>query len=83
MQKRGTDHTWQLVKYNCDGAIYAKCKCQYHYRCSTDDIEEDGSRNPFHQVPTIFYPYCPICGARKKWYTNEIKKIDKYEFEDR
>ena len=83
MPKRGTDHTWQLVKYNYDVAIYAKCKCGYHYCCSTDAIEEDGSRNPLHQVPTIFYPYCPVCGARKKWRTNEMKKIDKYKYEDR
>ena len=82
MSKRGTDHTWQLVEYNVDIAIYAKCKCKYHYRCSTESIEEDVTRNPFHQIPTKFYPYCPMCGARKKWYTNEITKIDKYECED-
>lgn len=82
MPKRGTDHTWQLVKYNVDAAIYARCKCKYHYRCSTDDINEDGTSNPFHQVPTIFYPYCPKCGARKKWVANEVRRIDKYSFED-
>lgn len=83
MAKRGKDHTWELIKYKGDGAIYAKCKCKYYYRCSTDAIEEDGTRNPFHQVPTIFYLYCPQCGARKKWYTNEIKKIDRYEWDVR
>ena len=82
MPKRGTDHTWQLVKYKGDIGIYSKCKCKYHYPCSRSGVEEDGSRNPLRQVPTIFYPYCPYCGARKKWYTNDIKKIDKYEFED-
>lgn len=73
MPKRGTDHTWQLVKYKGDAAIYARCKCRYYYRCSTDAIEEDGSSNPFHQVPTVFYPYCAMCGARKKWRTTELK----------
>lgn len=82
MFKRGTDHTWQLVKYNGDCAIYAKCKCKYHYCCSTSARDEDGFLNPFNQVPTIFYPYCPVCGARKKWHTYEIEKINKYEFED-
>lgn len=79
MPKRGTDHTWQLVKYKTDSSIYARCSCKYHYPCSTNEMKEDGS---FHQVPTIIYPYCPNCGARKKWYTNKIKNIDKYYFED-
>lgn len=82
MSKRGTDHTWQLVKYNADGAIYARCKCKYHYCCSTAAVEENGGRNPFRQIPTIFYPYCPVCGARKKWRTDEVQRIDRYEFED-
>ena len=82
MSKRGTGHTWQLVKYNGNVSIYAKCKCRYHYRCSVEVNRNDCSRNTFRQVPTIFYPYCPICGARKKWFTNEMKKIDKYEFDD-
>lgn len=81
MSKRGTDHTWKLVKYKGDEAIYAKCQCKFRYRCSTDAIGEDGTRNPFRQVPTMFYLYCPICGARKKWYTDEVEKLDKYEFE--
>ena len=81
MPKRGTDHTWQLVKYNSDGAIYARCKCKHHYNCGRSKRNEDGSWSPI-QVPTVFYPYCPMCGARKKWYTEEIKRIDKYEFDD-
>ena len=81
MPKRGTDHTWQLIKYIGDIGIYAKCKCGHHYCCSTSPRTEDGSWSIDH-VPTIFYPYCPMCGARKKWRTNDIKKIDKYWFED-
>lgn len=80
--KRGKDHCWQLVKYKVDLAIYAKCKCNFHYRCSIDGKTEDGSYNPFNQVPAKFYPYCPVCGARKKYYTNDITNIDKYECED-
>lgn len=81
MPKRGTDHTWQLVKYNGDAAIYARCKCKYHYNCGRNKRNEDGSWSLI-QVSTVFYPYCPMCGARKKWYTEEIKRIDKYEFDD-
>ena len=82
MPKRGTDHTWQLVKYNGDICIYAKCKCGHHYCCSDAARMEDGSLNPCHQEITILYPYCPMCGAKKKRYTDDIKKIDKYWFED-
>ena len=82
MIKRGKDHCWQLVKYKVDIAIYAKCKCGYHYCCSEADRDEDGTLLPFKQIPTRFYPYCPICGARKKTYTTEITDIDKYSCED-
>lgn len=76
MPKRGTDHTWKLIKYKGDISIYAKCKYKYHYCCSTHE-----SSDIFTQIPTKFYPYCPMCGARKKWYTENVEKIDKYEFE--
>lgn len=69
--KRGTDHTWQLVKYKEDMAIYAKCKCKFRYACSENKRNEDGTFS-FKQIPTLFYPYCPNCGARKKYYTDEI-----------
>lgn len=71
--KRGTDHEWNLVKYSGDGAIYAECKCGHYYNCGKDLRNEDGSWAMI-QIPTIFYPYCPCCGARKKRYTTEIEK---------
>lgn len=78
--KRGTDHTWQLVRYKGDGALYLKCKCGYYYNCGRSRREEDGTLS-LKQYPTIFYPYCPYCGARKKWRSENVNKIDKYEFE--
>lgn len=81
MSKRGTDHRWQLIEYKGDMAIYARCKCKYHYDCSRSKREEDGSWS-IKQYPTIFYPYCPCCGARKKYYTDKIEKVDIHEFED-
>lgn len=78
--KRGTDHTWQVVKYLGDGAPYARCKCGHRYACGVSHQMPDGSWDlPTH--PEIFWPYCPRCGARKKWYETEIIKIDKYSWE--
>ena len=75
--KRGTDHGWHLVKYCGDGAIYAECKCGNRYSCSRAERNEDGSFNPFRQIPTVFYPYCSSCGARKKWHSCEVEKSNK------
>lgn len=66
--KRGTDHEWNLVKYDGDGAVFAECKCGHYYNCGRD------LRGKFKQIPTIFYPYCPCCGARKKRFNSEIEK---------
>lgn len=71
--KRGTDHAWNLVKYDGDMAIYAECKCGHRYCCSKELRNEDGTCG-FKEIPTIFYPYCPCCGARKKRYNTEIEK---------
>ena len=73
--KRGIDHEWKLVKYIGDIAIYAECKCGYHYACSKELRNEDGSWS-FKQIPTIFYPYCPCCGACKKRHSAEIEKLN-------
>ena len=40
--KRGKDHVWELVKYIGDLAIYAKCKCGYHYNCSVSYRNKSG-----------------------------------------
>ena len=78
---RGRDHIWHLVKYKADIAIYAKCKCGWHFPCKVqkpiakvlygvdDDVEN-------------YYSYCPACGARKLWKSNDIKQIDKFAWED-
>lgn len=71
--KRGTDHTWTLIQYKGDAAIYAKCKCGYHYNCSRWEKQSDY----FRITPAVFYLYCPSCGARKKYYT-EIEKSEKW-----
>lgn len=60
--KRGTDHTWQLVKYKEDAATFARCKCGFRYPCT----------RPLERVPSIFYRYCPYCGARKKYYSEDV-----------
>lgn len=80
MGKRGTDHVWDLIKYRGDSAIYAKCKCGYHYNCGRNR-RDDYEAWSLTQVPTVFYPYCPSCGARKKWVTEEItkSKIDVFD----
>ena len=72
--KRGTDHTWQIIKYKGDIALYAKCKCGFYYHCSRC------KQNSFEQEITYLYRYCPHCGARKKWMTDTIK-LDKSQFE--
>ena len=80
MPKRGTDHVWQIVKYAGDISLYARCKCGYHYACSKNKRNPDGTWS-FEQEISHLYPYCPVCGARKKRYTEEVQKIDKYAFE--
>lgn len=80
--KRGVDHKWNLVKYDGDIAIYAECKCGHYYCCSKELRNEDGSWS-FKQIPTIFYPYCPCCGARKKNHSVEIEKRSMEELFER
>ncbi len=52
--KRGTDHTWILIKIVGDGAIYAQCKCGYEYNCGRGKKEPDGSFR-LKQEPSVFY----------------------------
>ena len=74
--KRGTDHEWHVVKYKNDGAVYARCKCGFEYNCGKSRRMEDGTWS-IKQYPTIMYPYCSSCGARKKRYNEEPEKLDK------
>lgn len=74
---RGKDAWWRPIKFKGDAAIYAKCKCGWYYPCyklmdSTFKVVID---------PRKMYRYCPSCGARKKWYKEEITQIDKYLWE--
>lgn len=73
---RGIDHVWQIVKYKDNMQIYAKCSCGFRHGCSK---RGDTSKGEAFLVlePGYLYNYCPSCGARKKYYTPEIKKIDK------
>lgn len=70
--KRGTDHVWELVKYATDAAFYFRCKCGFHYPCA------EKLNDPYRA-----YPYCPNCGARKKWHTTEVREINKLPSEDK
>ena len=81
--KRGKDHYWQLIRYKDNAAIYARCKCKFRYDCYSSDIlpitikDESGALFPADPSKLMLYRYCPNCGARKKWYVEEIKRIDK------
>ena len=84
MGKRGVDHTWQVVRYKDDTAFYAKCnspKCGYHYNCGSYLRDSDSSLLN-RQIPTLFYPYCPVCGARKLRYNDEPILIDKFSWDE-
>lgn len=78
--KRGTDHEWRVIKYKGDLAVYAKCKCGFEYNCGRSKRMEGGPLS-IKQFPTVMYPYCPYCGARKKRYNEEPQKVDKYQWE--
>lgn len=80
--KRGTDHVWHLRKYFGDAAIYARCECGHYYNCGRDNQDQEGLWRLI-QIPTIFYPYCPCCGARKKRYSTEIEKVDYHTCEEK
>ena len=67
---RGKDNTWRIKKVIGNGAFYATCKCGFWYPCyrltDTYMTEIDPSR---------MYRYCPNCGARKKWYDNNVETM--------
>ena len=74
--KRGTCHYWNIIKYKGDLSLYAHCKCGFEYACSSNKRNENGSWS-FEQEITKIYPFCPCCGAREKYYNNEIIKANK------
>lgn len=73
--KRGTDHNWEVRKYKGDLTLYAHCKCGYQYNCSRSLRNEDGSWS-FKQYVAIIHPYCPNCGAKKKYCNKEPVRIE-------
>ena len=79
--KRGVDHTWEIRKYLGDIALYAHCKCGFEYTCSSSKRKTDGSFS-FEQEITQLYHYCPYCGARKKWYNDVPRKINKLRYDE-
>ena len=75
---RKKDHVWQFVRYKFDTAIYARCSCGFRYSCCKD-IAEIGLK--IVPAPEKLYPYCPICGARKTKYIDDVIKLDMYPWE--
>ena len=72
--KRGTDHCWDVRKYLGDIALYAHCNCGFQYVCSSNHRNEDGSWSLLQDI-TYLYQYCPLCGARKKYYNETPNKM--------
>lgn len=76
---RWKDHYWKFVKFQGDLAIYAKCSCGFLYPC----YKGKTSVHDLHKVqdPEQLYRYCPNCGSKKKWYIDEVEKIDSFRWE--
>ena len=72
MAKRGTDHSWEFVKYSGDACYYARCKCGFRFSCCKQKWFTIPKWEP---APEYLYHYCPDCGARKKWYKDEVVYI--------
>ncbi len=68
-------NTWNIVKYPGDMAIYAVCtKCGFRHNVSKDGRGEDGSwMPPTEPDPRKMYRYCPMCGARKKFFEPKVE----------
>ena len=73
--KRGTDHTWEIVKLYGDCAIYAECKCGYFYNVSLHEFDENGWKPPQKADVNKLTRYCPNCGARKLRYIPEVRCV--------
>ena len=79
---RQVDNTWEVRKYKGDIALYAHCKCGFDYCCSSNERNEDGSWSVKQYVnPYKLFHYCPNCGAHKKWYTEEVRMINKFIYQ--
>lgn len=72
--KRGKDHIWEKIRYKADMGLYLKCKCGFRY-CAGNTMRIEPQKD------ITAYNYCPFCGARKKWITEQERFIDKFSFE--
>lgn len=72
---RGIDHTWEIVKYRGNMAIYSRCKCGFRHSCYRNGDRDKGEAWTVFE-PRYLYNYCPHCGAKKKYYTEGIKRLD-------
>lgn len=79
-QKRGTDPNWEIRRYDGDMALYAHCKCGFQYNCSSETRQPDGTWS-LKQHITLFYNYCPVCGAYKKWCNTEPIRVHRFPWE--
>ena len=68
---------WNKIKFKGDVAIYAQCKCGYHYACSRLVKKDESWVNDEYK----FYPYCPMCGVKKRFIATEVTKIDEFEWD--
>ena len=76
MAKRNkSDHQWHIKKFKGDLAVYAYCKCGFSY----GSYYQKGLN--CYLDPSKLYPYCPICGAKKRTYNPEPEKVDRYRWE--
>ena len=71
MSKRyKNDHQWHIKKFKGDAAIYAYCYCGFSYGC----YYQKGLI--CYLDPNKLYPYCPMCGAKKRTYNINPEKMD-------
>jgi hypothetical protein len=68
IRQRGTDPAWEIYKNPGDAAHHARCKCGYHYCCSSFEYV-NGLK---FEITYHFHPYCPNCGAYKPWVLTDI-----------
>lgn len=77
---RGKDHKWRFVKYKGNSAICAQCHCGFTYSCCRE-VREGNNGFKIEPAPEKLYPFCPMCGSKKKTYNDKVKSIDKFIFE--
>lgn len=79
-RKRMKYDNWYIIKFKWDIALYAKCRCGFKYCCSSNVRNDDGSWSPKQEIVKL-YPYCPMCGHKKRTYSENIRIVTKKEEE--